>query len=122
MAKCLNAYTETNDLFPSLQFGFRKDLGICDALLTITSMLQNSLDTGREVRMVGLDFSSAVKRVNHEALIFRLGQIGIGGTFLNIVVEFLTGRKQRVVVDGQCSDYKNVVSRVPQGTELSCIC
>ena len=37
--------------------------------------------------------------------------MGIGGTFLNIVVEFLTG-KQRVVVDGQCSDYRNIISSV----------
>ena len=27
MAKHLNAYAETNDLFPSLQFGFCKGLG-----------------------------------------------------------------------------------------------
>ena len=44
LAKRLNAFAETNDLFPSLQFGFRKDLGTCDALLTITSAVQKSLD------------------------------------------------------------------------------
>ena len=41
-----------------------------------------------------------------------------GGTFLNIKVEFLAGRKQRSVVDGQCSDYRNVISSVPQGSVL----
>ena len=68
--------------------------------------------------MIGLDFSSTFDCVNHEALIFKLRQMGIGGTFLNIIVEFLTGRKQRVVVDGQCSDYRNVISGVPQGSVL----
>ena len=31
------------------------------------------------VRMVGLNFSAAFDRVNHEALIFKLRQTGIGG-------------------------------------------
>ena len=80
--------------------------------------MQKSLDTGCEVHMIGLDFSSAFDHVSHEAFIFRLRQMGIGGTFLNIMVEFLTGRKQKVVVDGQCSDYRNIISGVPQGSVL----
>ena len=117
LSKRLYAYTETNGLFPSLQFGFRKGLGTCDAVL-ITSAVQNSLDTGHEVCIIDLNFSSAFDRVNHEALFFKLRQMGIDGTFLNIIVELLTGRKQRVVVDGQCSDYRNVISGVPQGSVL----
>ena len=68
--------------------------------------------------MIGLDYSSAFDNVNHEALIFKLRQIGTGETILNIIVEFWTGRKQRVVADGQHSDYKNVTSGVPQGSVL----
>ena len=70
------------------------------------------MDTGHEVCMIGLDFSTAFDHVNHEALIFKLRRMGIGGTFLNILVEFLTGRKLRVAVDG------NVISGVPQGSVL----
>ena len=57
LAKRLNAYAETKDLFPSLQFGFCEGLGTCDDLLTITSAMQKSLDTGHEVCMIGLDFN-----------------------------------------------------------------
>ena len=118
LAKRLNAFAESNHLFPNLQFGFRKGLGACDALLTISNVVQKSLDSGHEVRLVGLDFSAAFDRVNHEALIFKLKQMGIGGVFLNMIIEFLSGRKQRVVVDGQYSEYRNVVSGVPQGSVL----
>ena len=52
-------------------------------------MVQKSLDTGREVNMIGLDFSSPFDCVSHEALIFKLRHMGIGGTFFNRV-EFLT--------------------------------
>ena len=64
LAKHLNAYVETDDLFPSLQFGFRKGLGTCDALLTITSAVWKSLDTGCSVCMIVPDYSSAFDRVN----------------------------------------------------------
>ena len=68
--------------------------------------------------MIGLDFSAAFDRVNHKALIFKLRQMGVGGEFLGINNEFLTNRLQRVSVDGHYSDYRNVISGVPQGSIL----
>ena len=118
LAKRLNNFAEKKNLFPNLQFGFRKGLGTCDALLTITNFVQKALDFCSEVRMVGLDFSAAFDRVNHKALIFKLRQLGVGGPFLSILTEFLSNRLQRVVVDGQFNDYRGVVSGVPQGSVL----
>ena len=43
MAKCLNNFAEKKNLFPHLHFGFRKGLGTCDALLTITNFIQKAL-------------------------------------------------------------------------------
>ena len=113
LVRRLSAFAEKNNLFPSLQFGFRKGLGTCDALLTISHTVQKALDSGSEARLVGLDFSAAFDRVNHAALVFKLKQFGIGGSFLNILTEFLTNRRQRVVVDGQYSEWRNVISGVP---------
>ena len=42
LAKRLNAYAENNKLFPNLQFGFRKGLGACDAVLTISDTVQKA--------------------------------------------------------------------------------
>ena len=64
--------------------------------------------------MVGLDFSAAFDRVNHNALIYKLRQLSIGGPFLNILMDFLTGRKQRVVVDGHYGEWRNVISGSPK--------
>ena len=83
-------FAEKNNLFLSLQFGFRKGLGPYDALLTITNVVQKALDSDCEVRMVGLDFSAAFDHVNHEALLFKLRQLGLGGAFSSILIEFLT--------------------------------
>ena len=68
--------------------------------------------------MVGLDFSAALDRVNHKALIFKLRQLGVGDPFLSILTEFLSNRLYMVVVDGQFDDYKNVISSVLQGSVL----
>ena len=81
--------------------------------------MHKSLDIGFEVHMIGLDFTSAFDCAYHYALIFKLRQMGIGGTALNIIIEFLTGKKnKRMVVDGQCNDYRNVISGVLQGSVL----
>ena len=101
LTKHLNNVAEKRNLFPNLQFGFCSGLGTCDAILTITSFVQKALDSGCELHVVGLDFSAAFNWVNHEALVFKLRQLGVGGPFLSILNEFLSNRLQRVVVDGQ---------------------
>ena len=88
LAKSLNNFSEKKDLFPHLQFGVRKGLCTCDALLTITNFVQKALNCGCEVHMVDLDFSAAFDRINHKALIFKLRQLGVGGPFLSILTEF----------------------------------
>ena len=118
LAKRPNNFAEKKNLFPNLQFGFRKGLGTCDALLTITNFVQKALDSGCEVSMVGLEFSAAFNRVNHKALVFRFRQLGVGGPFLSILTEFLSNRLQKVVVDGRFNEYRNVISGIPQRSVL----
>ena len=44
--------------------------------------------------------------------------MGIDGTFLNVITEFMTGRKERVIVGGQCHDCRNIISGISQGSVL----
>ena len=76
----------------------------------------NSLGEGFEVRGVFLDISKAFDKVWHEGLIYKLQQNGISGELLNILVDFLNNRKQRVVLNGQSSNWVDVKAGVPQGS------
>ena len=53
-----------------------------------------------------LDISKTFDKVWYESLIFKLKQSGIPGNLLNILVDLLRNRKQRVVLNCQPSDCK----------------
>ena len=65
-----------------------------------------------------IDFSAAFDRVNHLGILYKLCSVGIGGSVLSILIQFLSNRSQQVMVDGCLSKLVNVVSGVPQGSVL----
>ena len=48
--------------------------------------------------------------------LFSISSLGIGGSVLSILTQFLSNRSQHVVMDGCRSKLVNVVSGVPQGS------
>ena len=67
-----------------------------------------------EIRTVFLDISRA--SVWHDGLIFKLEQNVISGSMLRPFQNYLSNRKQRVVLNGSYSDYSSIESGVPQGS------
>lgn len=65
-----------------------------------------------------LDFSKAFDTVAHQRLALKLEYYGIRGETLTWINNWLTGRVQQVVVDGDQSNESPVRSGVPQGTVL----
>ena len=87
-------------VFPTTQFAYWKGLGTCDALFCVSHTLQNALQSGQEARIVQIDFSAAFDRVNHQGILYRLSSVGIGGSVLFVLMQFLFNRSQFVLVDG----------------------
>ena len=77
-----------------------------------------SLDDGLETKDVFLDISKAFDKAWHEGLLLKLKQNDISGNLLNVIIDFLYQRKQRVVLNGQHSSWTNVEAWVPKGSIL----
>ena len=101
---------EHSGLLPTTQFAYRKGLGTCDALFCVSHTLQSALESGQEARIVQIDFSAAFDRVNHLGFIYKICSVGIGGSVLSILTQFLSNRSQHVMVDGCRSKLVNVVA------------
>ena len=87
-------------------------------LLSITHEIYQSFDDNLEVRAVFLEISKAFDKVWHKGLIFKLKQNGISDNIFNIVSDFRSFRKQRVVLNGQPSPWISIETSVPQGSIL----
>ena len=105
-------------VLPTTQFAYRKGLGTCDALLCVSHTLQSALESGQEATIVQIDFSAVFDRVKHQGILYRLSSVGIAGSVLSVLTQFLSNRSQFVLVVGCRSKLVNVVSGVPQGSVL----
>ena len=70
------------------------------------------------MRGVFLDISKAFDKVWHDGLIFKLKSYGVEGELLLLLKNYLRNREQRVVLNGQTSEWKRIYSGVPQGSVL----
>ena len=64
------------------------------------------------------DFSKAFDKVPHKELLIKVGQIGVGGCFLEVLVDYLHNRRQFVRADNTSSRILEITSGVPQGSLL----
>ena len=78
--------------------------------------IASELNSKKGVDIAILDFSKAFDKVPHRRLSYKLSYYGITGCLLTWIENFLTGRVERVLVDGQSSDPAPVDSGVPQGS------
>ena len=66
------------------------------------------IDVRSPVDIMYLDFQKALDKVPHQRLIFKLKAHGIGDIITDLIAQWLTDRRQRVVVDGEVSNWKSV--------------
>ena len=76
------------------------------------------LENDQNVDVVYLDFAKAFDKVDFLATMKKLHGMGISGKLGNWIYEFLTNRKQAVLVNGATGTHFEVKSGVPQGSVL----
>ncbi len=88
-----------NSLLNPHQSGFRPGDSTINQLLCITHKIHSAFEDtpSKETRTIFLDLSKAFDRVWHKGLLYKLKCNGISGDLLNLIQNFLTDRKQRVL-------------------------
>ena len=100
------------------QWGFRTGRSTVSALLLTVHKWLQLLESGKDICAVFLDYRKAFDSVPHAPLITKLQEIGLNANLLAWLTDYLTLRRQQVVVDGITSDQVVVTSGVPQGSVL----
>jgi hypothetical protein len=107
-----------NELIEDSQHGFVKSRSCATNLIEFLDYLTDILENGGTADAIFLDFAKAFDKVPRRRLIEKLRAIGIEGRVLTWIEEWLIGRQQRVVLQGETSTWEDVKSGVPQGSVL----
>ena len=113
-------YLEDNKLLNGNQSGFCPGDSCVHQLLSITHEIYKAFDANPslEVRAVFLDLSKAFDKVWHGGLMYKLKRLGICEKYYELIHSFLNDRHQRVVLNGQRSNWSKIKAGIPQGSIL----
>ena len=111
-------YLRDNNLISIHQSGFTPGDSTVNQLLYMYDLFCKALNDKKDVRIVFCDQSKAFDRVWHEGILYKLQCLGITGPLLAWFSNYLKDRKQRVIINGICSEFMKILAGVPQGSVL----
>ena len=111
-------YLIQNNLITAQQSGFLPNHSTIYQLLNIYNDISSAMDKNITTQAVFFDISKAFDKVWHKGLISKLDAIGIRGQLLPWFENYLTNRKQSVLIAGDKSDQRLIEAGVPQGSVL----
>ena len=119
----INKHLAFESIFADCQHGFRSQRSCETQLVQFFHDLVSNLDRAlnrnhRQTDVIIMDFAKAFDKAPHRRLLYKLDYYGIRGSTHKWITSWLSGRFQKVVLDGQASDPVPVLSGVPQGSVL----
>lgn len=111
-------YLESTHFFARSQHGFRQGRSCVTQLTEFQHDVLTALDRNNIVDALFLDFRKAFDTVPHNLLDIKLASLNINAKLQTWLRNYLSGRKQCVVLNSKTSSYVNVTSGVPQGSVL----
>ena len=108
----------TENALSIFQCGFRKKHSTQYALIAMIEKARKILDKGGAFGALLTDLSKAFDYMTHDLLIAKLHALNFDMTALNLIFDYLKGRKQRVKINSSFSSYLDIFQGVPQGSIL----
>ena len=109
----------TSNLIDLRQHGFIENKSCTTNLISLLEDVTYSLHNKIVTDIIYFDFAKAFDTVNHDILLAKLKyKFKIEGRMLKFLCNFLSSRKQRVVLSNKFSSTLPVMSGVPQGSIL----
>lgn len=116
--KHISEFLDKHNILSGSQHGFRKGFSTCTQLVTTVHDFALSINSGKQVDAIFMDFAKAFDTVSHNKLLFKLDLILKNTQLLNWISGYLLNRKQYVSFNEHCSRTVPVDSGVPQGSVL----
>ena len=114
----ITSHLNRHKLISSSQHGFVYKKSCITNLLECQQVVSGLLNENKSVDVLYTDFEKAFDKVSHKKLIIKLYAYGIRGRLLDWIKSYLSGRKQRVVMGDIVSEWRDILSGVPQGSVL----
>ena len=111
-------HMSSNRIFADEQHGFVPNRECMTNLLLAMEEWTEAMESGYDIDIIYTDFAKAFDSVPHKRLAVKLKSLGINGEVLRWIEAFLSGRRHRVSIDGELSDWVYVKSGIPQGSVL----
>ncbi len=114
----ITSHLNKHNLISPSQHGFVLKKSCVTNLLECQNVVSGLLRDNKSVDVLYTDFEKAFDKVSHKKLIIKLYGYGIRGRLLEWVKSYLKNRRQRVVMGDIESEWRNILSGVPQGSVL----
>ncbi|CAB0020737.1 unnamed protein product, partial [Nesidiocoris tenuis] len=114
----LPLYSIISPILSPSQHGFLKGRSTVSNLLEFQEYVLQEIGTGGQVDVISMDFAKAFDRLSHEHLAAKLESIGLFGSLLAWLKDYLTGRTMVVRIRNAQSYPFPATSGVPQGSHL----